>query len=63
MEDLYLDVSVRATDSRWGDDAFFFVTRESSDAVLWVLNADKHICSPIRYRPCDTHYDEPPALR
>ena len=63
VEDLYLDVTVKSKEGRWGDSALFFVTRESSDGVLWVLNADKHICSPVSYRPCDTDYDEPPALR
>ena len=55
VEDLYLDVSVKSKEGRWGDGALFFVTRESRNQVLRVLNPDRHICSPVSYRPCDAN--------
>ncbi len=63
LEDLFVKSTAKAKEGRWGDDALFTLSREEPDGVLWVLNAERYICSLETYHPCDTRYDEPPALR
>ena len=63
LEDLLLRVNAGAIGGTWGTTQNFLLTRDTPDGVLWVLGAEKKICSPVRYRPCDADYDHPEALR
>ncbi len=63
LEDLLLWVNVGATEGTWGTTRNYLLTRDTPNGVLWVLDADKYLCSPDTYHPCRTDYDYPEALR
>lgn len=63
LEDLLLWVHAGAIGGTWGTTKLYLLSREKPESVLWVLDAEEEICSPISYRPCDTDYDIPEALR
>ncbi len=61
MEDLFVWSTAISKEGRWGDNDLFLLSRETDDGVLEVLNAETYLCRD--YGECDTHYNEPPALR
>ena len=60
LEDLLLWINAGAIGGTWGTTQTYLLSRESPDGVLWVLDAEKRLCS--RYK-CKTDYDYPKALR
>lgn len=63
LEDLLLMVDADAIGGTWGTTRLYLLSREKPESVLWVLDAEDEICSPVSYRPCDADYDHPEALR
>ena len=63
LEDLLLWVNAGATGGTWGTTENFLLTRDTPNGVLWMLDAEKGLCSPDTYHPCRTDYDYPEALR
>ena len=62
LEDLLLMSRAGAIGGTWGTTRLYLLSRESPDSVLWLLNAEKRLCSK-RYYQCDAEYDSPEALR
>lgn len=62
LEDLLLMSRAGAIGGTWGTTRLYLLSRESPDSVLWLLDAEKRLCSK-RYYQCDAEYDSPEALR
>lgn len=61
LEDLLTLAHTSVTEQgTWGESGLFVLSRETLDGVLWALDAEIGLCSDYQ---CDTHYDEPAALR
>ena len=60
LEDLLVIASVDATEGTWAATSIFLLNRDTSDSVFWVMDADEYLNPDYQ---CDTHYDEPAALR
>lgn len=60
LEDLLLWVNANAMGGTWGTTTLFLLSRESSDGVLWALNAHERLCPDYQ---CKHYYDFPEALR
>ena len=62
LEDLLLMSHAGAVGGTWGTTNLYVLSRESPDGVLWVLDAEKGLCSK-RYYQCESEYDFPEVLR
>jgi len=55
IEDLLLWVNETAIEGTWGSTNVIVLTREIADGVLWVLNAERYLCSAETYT-CEQTY-------
>ncbi len=59
-EDLLVLADTYATEGRWGGAEIYVLTREASDEIMRVLNADEYLCPDYT---CQNYYNYPEVLR
>lgn len=49
LEDLLIRIDAGATEGTWGTTKLYTLTRDTPDGVLWMLDAERHICPAESY--------------
>ncbi len=64
LDDILIEVGIKWLESRYGGTELFVMTREAPDAVLYVLDAKRHLCSGYqcsRLSDNDVYFDLSPS--